>query len=108
MKTFQVSVMAAAILLAAAGIGFGIAQAGGAHSEQPVLSFEDQEAFEGGASGCSYEESSPVLSFDDQENLARDSEFAASGENRPVLSFEDQETVHVAALDLRAASCAHR
>ena len=108
MKAFQVSVMAAAILLAAAGIGFGIAQAGGAHSGQPVLSFEEQEAFQGGASGCSYEESSPVLSFDDQESLVRDSEFADSGENRPVLSFEDQETVQVATLDLRSASCGHR
>jgi hypothetical protein len=27
-----------------AGVGFGIAQAAGTHSEQPVLSFEDQEA----------------------------------------------------------------
>ena len=43
MKTIKVSVVSAAILLVAAGIGFGIAQAGGTHSDRPVLSFEEQE-----------------------------------------------------------------
>jgi hypothetical protein len=43
MKTSKVGMVAVAILLAVTGIGFGIAQAGGTHSEQPVLSFEDQE-----------------------------------------------------------------
>jgi len=44
MKTSKVGIVAVAILLGLAGIGFGIAQAAGTHSEQPVLSFEDQEA----------------------------------------------------------------
>jgi len=36
--------------LAVAGFGFGIAQAGGNHSESPVLSFKDMEALEQGSS----------------------------------------------------------
>jgi len=39
MKASKVGIMAVAILLVVTGIGFGIAQAGGTHSEQPVLSF---------------------------------------------------------------------
>ena len=44
MKPSKVGVVAVAILLGMTGISFGIAQAAGTHSEQPVLSFEDQEA----------------------------------------------------------------
>ncbi len=105
MKALRISVVSAAILLVAAGIGFGIAQAGGTHSDRPVLSFEDQEAHAGGASLCVYGDSRPVLSFEEQESLARESRLAASGENRPVLSFEDQETVQVAMLEQRTESC---
>ena len=36
MKTSNVGIVAVAILLGLAGIGFGIAQAAGTHSEQPV------------------------------------------------------------------------
>jgi hypothetical protein len=43
MKTSKVGMVAVAILLGVTGIGYGIAQAGGTHSEQPVLSFENQE-----------------------------------------------------------------
>ncbi len=50
MKAYTVGIVAVAILLVATGIGFGIAQAGGTHSDRPVLSFEDQEAFEQGNS----------------------------------------------------------
>lgn len=46
MKMSKVGIMAVAILMVVSGIGFGIAQAGGTHSEQPVLSFEDQEAIQ--------------------------------------------------------------
>jgi len=67
MKTLNVGIVAVAILLVATGIGIGIAQAGGTHSEQPVLSFEDMEALYQGSSSSSYIESRPVLSFDDQE-----------------------------------------
>jgi len=55
MKTSNVGIVAAAILLVVAGIGFGIAQAGGTHSEQPVLSFEETEALEQGISSSSQE-----------------------------------------------------
>ena len=68
MKLSTVGIVAAAILLVVAGIGFGIAQAGGTHSEQPVLSFEEMEAIEQGSSSSSVEESRPVLSFEDQES----------------------------------------
>jgi len=44
MKTSMVGVVSAAILMILASVGFGIAQAAGTHYEQPVLSFEDQEA----------------------------------------------------------------
>src|SRR5512143_3951649 len=108
MKTLKVFVVSAAILLVAAGIGFGIAQAGGTHSDRPVLSFEDQEALEGSTSLCADGDSRPVLSFEEQENLARESEIAASAENRPVLSFEDQEAVQVAMLEQRAEICIRR
>jgi hypothetical protein len=43
MKASNVGMVAVAILLVVTGVGIGIAQAGGTHSEQPVLSFEDQE-----------------------------------------------------------------
>jgi hypothetical protein len=55
MKTSGVGVVAVAILLAVTGIGLGIAQAGGTHSEQPVLSFEDMEAVEQGGSSTTRE-----------------------------------------------------
>lgn len=48
MKAYKVGVVAVAILLVSTGIGFGIAQAGGTHTDRPiavlhVLSFpEDQ------------------------------------------------------------------
>ena len=55
MKASKVGIMAVAILLVVTGIGFGIAQAGGTHSEQPVLSFEDMEALDQGSSSSSEE-----------------------------------------------------
>jgi hypothetical protein len=39
MKPSAVGIVSAAILMVVVGVGFGIAQAGGNHSEQPVLSF---------------------------------------------------------------------
>ena len=44
MKTSTIGIVSVAVLMVVAGVGFGIAQATGIHSEQPVLSFEDQEA----------------------------------------------------------------
>ena len=46
MKTSTIGTVSAAILVVVAVVGFGIAQAAGTHSEQPVSSFEDQEATE--------------------------------------------------------------
>ena len=45
MKTSTMGIVAAAILMVVAGVGFGIAQAGGNYMDGPVLSFEDQEAY---------------------------------------------------------------
>lgn len=71
MKTYKVGIVAFVVLLAGAGVGFGIAQAGGTYSERPVLSFEDMAAAEKGGSSCC--EDRPVLSFEDQEasNVAK-------------------------------------
>ena len=44
MRTSTVGLVLAAILMALASVGFGIAQAGGNHTDGPVLSFVDQEA----------------------------------------------------------------
>ena len=46
MKFSTVGLVLGAILMVVAGVGFGIAQAGGNHTDRPVLSFEDQEALE--------------------------------------------------------------
>jgi hypothetical protein len=67
MKTYTVGIVAVAILLVVTGVGFGIAQAGGNHTDRPVLSFEDQEALEHGSSSSPDAENRPVLSFEDQE-----------------------------------------
>ena len=50
MKTYKVGILAAAILMVVAGVGFGIAQAGGTDADRPVLTFEDQVALEQGSS----------------------------------------------------------
>ena len=55
MKISKVGTMAVAFLLVVTGIGFGIAQAEGTHSEQPVSSLEDMETLERGSSS-SYQE----------------------------------------------------
>jgi hypothetical protein len=67
MKTYTVGIVAVAILLVVTGIGFGIAQAGGTHSERPVLSFVDVEALDQSRSSSSDVETRPVLSFEDQD-----------------------------------------
>ena len=46
MKTSTVGLVLAAILMVLASIGFGIAQAGGNHTDGPVLCCVDQEALE--------------------------------------------------------------
>jgi hypothetical protein len=61
MRTSKVGIVAVAILLGVTGISFGIAQAAGTHSEQPVLSFEDQEFVpEGNWSGTDWQARGPV------------------------------------------------
>ncbi len=67
MKISKVAIVAVAILPGLTGIGFGIAQAEGTHSEQPVLNFEDMQSLGQGSSSNSYAENRPVWSFDDQE-----------------------------------------
>ena len=76
MKASTVGIVSAAVLMVVAGVGIGIAQAAGTHTDKPVLSFEDQEVLEQGIS------SSPNAEI----TLAGGSHL-----ERPVLSFEDQE-----------------
>ena len=66
MKTSTVGLVFAAILMVLAGVGFGIAQAGGNYTDSPVLSFEDQEAYEQSIVSSPYAEDRPVLSFEDE------------------------------------------
>jgi len=56
METTKVGMAAVAILLLVAGTGIGIAQAGGNHSERPVLSFDDMDTLERGSSPIHYTE----------------------------------------------------
>jgi len=88
MKTPAVGVVSAAILMVVAVIGFGIAQAGGTHSDQPVLNFGDMEALAQGSSSTPFVENRPVLAFDESPG--------PYVESRPVLSFEDQGSTQVA------------
>lgn len=43
MKTYTMGIIAVAILLVVAGVGFGIAQAAGSQPYDPMLSFGDQD-----------------------------------------------------------------
>jgi hypothetical protein len=67
MKAYTVGIAAAALLLVVTGMGFGIAQAGGAHSERPVLSTADMDALEQDSSSSAYVEHRPILSFEDMK-----------------------------------------
>ena len=71
MKPSVVGIVSAAILMVVLCVGFGIAQAGGNHSEQPVLSFAEMEALQhGSSSNAYYVENRPVSTFDDAMQLA--------------------------------------
>jgi hypothetical protein len=70
MKTSMIGIVSAAILMVVAGVGFGIAQAAGTHTDRPVLSFEDRETLEQGISSSPYV---PVLPS------AIDVDYAADG-----------------------------
>ncbi|HET7318304.1 MAG TPA: hypothetical protein VFK23_04110 [Nitrospirota bacterium] len=74
MKTSTVGLVLAVILMVVAGIGFGIAQAGGNHKDGPELSFEDQEALGQGSSSSPYADDRPVLSFGDEMQLRNPTE----------------------------------
>jgi hypothetical protein len=77
MKPSAVGIVSAAILMVVLGVGFGIAQAGGNHSEQPVISFEDMEALQqGSSSNLYYAENRPVSTFEgDMQLTSVDREF---------------------------------
>ena len=69
MKTSTVGLVFAAILMVVAGVGFGVAQAGGNHTDGPVLSFYDQEALGQDSSSSLFAEDRPVLGFGDEMQL---------------------------------------
>jgi hypothetical protein len=70
MKTSTVGLVSAAILMVVAGVGFGIAQAGGNQSEQPVLSFEDQEAAQAATSAADDQLASTGQEFVPEDNYS--------------------------------------
>ena len=110
MKTSKVGIMAMAILMIATGIGFGIAQAAGTHSERPVLSFGDIESVEQDSAMNSYAETRPVMSFEDQETTrvanssAEEMRLAAEGKefvpegNRAGTDWQVREPVETGAI----------
>jgi hypothetical protein len=89
MKTSVVGQMSAVILMVVVAVGFGIAQAGGKHSDAPVLSFEDQEALGQGSPSTPYTENRPVLSFGDEMQLRNPVE---TGAIPPAVSEESWMT----------------
>jgi hypothetical protein len=91
MKTSTVGLVFAAILMVLAGVGFGIAQAGGNYTDGPVLSFGDQEAYEQSIVPGSYTEDRPVLAFED-EMQARG--MIGTG-NLPEMSNADSSIVEI-------------
>jgi hypothetical protein len=54
MKISTIGIVSAAILIAVAAIGLGIAQAGGNPSESPALTLQEQEALGQGSSSSPY------------------------------------------------------
>ncbi len=64
MKTSTVGLVSAAILMVVAGVGFGIAQAGGNHT---IGEFMEWQTLEQGSSSSPSVENHPVLAFDDMQ-----------------------------------------
>jgi hypothetical protein len=66
MKTSKIGIVAAAILMVASAVGFGIAQAGGYSSDNPAWTLQDQAAVEQyndfavGPSGADWPASGPM------------------------------------------------
>jgi hypothetical protein len=97
MKKSVVGVVSAAMLMVVAGIGFGIAQAAGTHTDMPVLNFEDQGALEQSISSSPNVEISlasgshserPVLSIESSSDVAQKREPIETG-SIPVTVFEE-------------------
>jgi hypothetical protein len=95
MKTSTVGLVSAAILMVVAGVGFGIAQAGGGQPDNPAWTLQDQKAVE------QYQDyfvgpyalvlqSATDLEYGPQEALGQDSSSSPYAEDRPVLSFGDE------------------
>lgn len=101
MKTSTVGVVLAAILMVVAGVGFGIAQAGGNLTDRPVLSFEDQEAFEQGDSSSTFVRVLPSaidLDYDADGNPSSDvaqARGALESGSLPVESNADSSIVEI-------------
>ncbi len=70
MKACAAGIFSIAILFVVTGVGVGIAQASGIHSERPVSSYEDLEAHEHAVPSHVYAENRPVLSFENEQILA--------------------------------------
>jgi hypothetical protein len=76
MKTSIAGIVSAVVLMVLAGVGFGIAQAGGDQPDNPSWTLQDQEAveqYQNFAVGP-YAEDRPVLSFGDEMQLRNPTE----------------------------------
>jgi hypothetical protein len=76
MKTSIAGIVSAVVLTVVAGIGFGIAQAGGDQPDNPAWTLQDQEAvqqYQDFAVGP-YTEDRPVLSFGEEMRLRNPTE----------------------------------
>ena len=77
MKTSTMGIVSAAILMVVAGVGFGIAQAGGNQPYDPMLSFGDQDV-------------PPSLDVGQVRGAVETGSLPA-GSYDPMLSFGDQD-----------------
>ena len=83
MKTSTVGLVLAAILMVLAGVGFGIAQAGGNQSDNPMLSFGDQDVnpYAGQAREAVESGSLPDMSNTDSSNVGTEEQNYLGGED---------------------------
>jgi hypothetical protein len=87
MKTSTIGIVSAAILIAVAGVGLGIAQAGGNPSGNPALTLQEQEALGQSSSSSPY-----VADLVETGNLPEPTQIAVSPADDSIAENpEDQE-----------------
>ena len=90
MKTSTIGIVLAAILMIVAGVGFGIAQAAGNESYNPMLKFGDQDVNPYVDMDWQTREAVETGSLPDERNEDYSADPSSPyTEDRPVLSFGD-------------------